>query len=156
MDDQDRKPPHNWPQSGQIVFKNFSLKYREELDFAIKNLNIDVKAGEKIGIVGRTGAGKSSVTLGLFRILEHAHGDILIDNININSIGLHDLRHRLTIIPQDPIIFSGSLRMNLDPFDAFDDSALWQALEQAHLKQFVMDLDNKLYYECTEGGENLR
>lgn len=115
-----------------------------------------IKKKCKIGIVGRTGAGKSSMSLGLWRILETNEGSIEIDGYDIKDIGLHDLRHKLTIIPQDPVIFSGSLRMNLDPFEQYDDAQLWSALEKAHLKEFVQELDDKLMFECSEGGENLR
>lgn len=97
---ENNRPPLEWPQNGEIEFRNYSLKYREELDNVLDNLSLSVKAGEKIGIVGRTGAGKSSLTMGLFRILEHASGSIIIDGIDVNEIGLHDLRHKLTIIPQ--------------------------------------------------------
>jgi ATP-binding cassette subfamily C (CFTR/MRP) protein 1 len=122
----------------------------------LKDLNIDIKPCEKIGIVGRTGAGKSSLTLGLFRILETQHGNISIDGVNINKIGLHDLRKKLTIIPQDPVLFSGTLRINLDPFELYSDEKIWSALEHAHLKSFVEGLDKKLEFECAEGGENIR
>ncbi|NXM53965.1 MRP1 protein, partial [Illadopsis cleaveri] len=112
-------------------------------------------SSQQIGIVGRTGAGKSSLTLGLFRINEAAEGEIIIDGINIAKIGLHDLRFKITIIPQDPILFSGSLRMNLDPFDQYSDEDIWRSLELAHLKNFVSSLPDKLNHECAEGGENL-
>nr|QNH67948.1 ATP-binding cassette transporter subfamily C member 1 X9 [Brachionus plicatilis] len=152
---EDSRPPLEWPAQGQINFDQFSVKYREELDFVLKDINCVIAPGEKIGIVGRTGAGKSSLTLALFRILESIYGKIKIDNIDIKKIGLHDLRKKLTIIPQDPVLFSGSLRMNLDPFEEYSDDQIWMALDDAHLKSFVQELDKKLDFECSEGGENL-
>lgn len=93
--------------------------------------------------------------MSLFRILESNYGEIEIDGININTIGLHDLRKKLTIIPQDPVLFSGTLRINLDPFNEYSDYQIWNALEHANLKEFVQSLDKKLEFECTEGGDNL-
>ncbi|RNA36438.1 multidrug resistance-associated 1 [Brachionus plicatilis] len=151
---EETKPSANWPQNGEVKFENYSVKYREVLDNVLKNINLVINPAEKIGIVGRTGAGKSSLTLSLFRILENSTGTILIDDVNIKKIGLHDLRHKLTIIPQDPIIFSGTIRMNLDPFGEKKDDDLWKALDLAGLKDFVYGLENKLDYECAEGGEN--
>lgn len=109
----------------------------------------------KVGIVGRTGAGKSSLTLALFRIIEAAGGSIIIDGLDIAKLGLHTLRSKLTIIPQDPVLFSGSLRINLDPFGQKSDDELWRALELAHLKVFVKGLPAGLNHEVSEGGENL-
>ncbi|NXP68542.1 MRP1 protein, partial [Chloropsis cyanopogon] len=148
-------PPSSWPEEGKVEFRGYGLRYREDLDLVLKNINVTISGGEKIGIVGRTGAGKSSLTLGLFRINEAAEGEIIIDGINIAKIGLHDLRFKITIIPQDPILFSGSLRMNLDPFDQHSDEDIWRSLELAHLKNFVSSLPDKLNHECAEGGENL-
>ncbi|XP_029433020.1 multidrug resistance-associated protein 1-like isoform X1 [Rhinatrema bivittatum] len=148
-------PASSWPHEGKVEFRGFGLRYREDLDLALKNINVTIDGGEKVGIVGRTGAGKSSLTLGLFRINEAAEGEIIIDGVNIAKIGLHDLRFKITIIPQDPVLFSGSLRMNLDPFDKYSDEEIWTALELAHLKNFVVDLPDKLNHECSEGGENL-
>ncbi|NXO28683.1 MRP3 protein, partial [Cisticola juncidis] len=150
-----KSPPENWPSKGELEFVNYSVRYRKGLDLVLKGLNLRVHGGEKIGIVGRTGAGKSSMTLCLFRILEAVKGEIKIDGVNISEIGLHDLRSRLTIIPQDPVLFSGTLRMNLDPFNKYSDEEIWKALELSHLKRFVSSQPSMLDYECSEGGENL-
>uniref|UniRef100_A0A3Q2PMB4 ABC-type glutathione-S-conjugate transporter n=1 Tax=Fundulus heteroclitus TaxID=8078 RepID=A0A3Q2PMB4_FUNHE len=147
--------PVAWPQSGTIEFQDYGLQYRKGLELALKDVTLHINQREKVGIVGRTGAGKSSLALGIFRILEAAKGKIFIDGVNIADIGLHDLRSRITIIPQDPVLFSGSLRMNLDPFDTYTDEEIWSSLELAHLKTFVSNLPDKLNYECSEGGENL-
>lgn len=147
--------PAGWPTEGCIDIKGFSLRYRRDLEPAIRNISISIQGGEKVGIVGRTGAGKSSLTLGLFRIIEAAEGQIFIDGMDISKLGLHELRSRITIIPQDPVLFSGSLRMNLDPFDSYSDEEVWRALEYSHLKSFVSSLPDKLNHECSEGGENL-
>ncbi|NXX57592.1 MRP3 protein, partial [Scopus umbretta] len=150
-----KSPPEDWPSKGELEFVNYSVRYRKGLDLVLKGLNLKVHGGEKIGIVGRTGAGKSSMTLCLFRILEAVKGEIKIDGVRISEIGLHDLRSRLTIIPQDPVLFSGTLRMNLDPFNKYTDEEIWKALELSHLKRFVSSQPSMLDYECSEGGENL-
>ncbi|XP_055295955.1 multidrug resistance-associated protein 1 isoform X2 [Sitodiplosis mosellana] len=147
--------PKNWPEYGKVQFKNFDVRYREGLDLVLRNVSFTIRETEKVGIVGRTGAGKSSLTLALFRIIESAGGAIVIDGEDISKLGLHTLRSRLTIIPQDPVLFSGSLRLNLDPFGQKSDEAVWRALELAHLKSFVKGLTAGLNHEVTEGGENL-
>ncbi|KAM4624189.1 ATP-binding cassette sub-family C member 3 [Polymixia lowei] len=152
---EDTKPPSDWPLEGNVEFRDYSVRYREGLDLVLKNLTLNVKGGEKIGIVGRTGAGKSSMTLCLFRLLEAAGGEITIDGVKISEIGLHDLRSKLTIIPQEPVLFSGTLRMNLDPFEKYSDEEVWKALEHSHLQKFVTNQPAKLELECSEGGENL-
>jgi len=151
----DVRPPENWPVNGAIDFEKFELRYREGHDLVLKGLDWHIGSKEKVGVVGRTGAGKSSTTLALFRIVEAAGGKIVIDDIDISKIGLHDLRSRLAIIPQDPILFSGTLRNNLDPFDQHQDSEVWAALEHAHLKPFVSELTNGLQFQVSESGENL-
>ncbi|XP_077481255.1 ATP-binding cassette sub-family C member 3 isoform X2 [Stigmatopora argus] len=152
---EDKKPHLDWPMHGNVEFHNYSVRYREGLDLVLKNLTLSVKGGEKVGIVGRTGAGKSSMTLCLFRLLEAAEGEISIDDVKISEIGLHDLRSKLTIIPQEPVLFSGTLRMNLDPFEKYSDEELWKALDHSHLNKFVRNQQAKLEMECSEGGENL-
>ncbi|XP_015591556.1 multidrug resistance-associated protein 1 isoform X6 [Cephus cinctus] len=149
------QPPKDWPRNGRVEFQDVKVRYREGLDLVLNGLTFIVNGGEKVGIVGRTGAGKSSLTLSLFRIIEPAHGKIFIDNIDISTLGLHELRTRLTIIPQDPVLFSGTLRINLDPFYLYDDEEVWRALEHAHLRHFVSGLPNGLMHEVSEGGDNL-
>ncbi|OQV17405.1 Multidrug resistance-associated protein 1 [Hypsibius exemplaris] len=151
----DHRPEKNWPQRGEIKFENYQTRYRPELDLVLKGVTADVGSGEKVGIVGRTGAGKSSLTLALFRIIEAADGSISIDGINIASYGLHDVRSRITIIPQEPVLFSGTLRLNLDPFKIYTDEEVWRALENSHLKRFVSSLPDGLEHAVAEGGENL-
>lgn len=149
------RPPSDWPHQGRVEIEHFDMRYREQLPLVLKDINCIIGAREKVGIVGRTGAGKSTLTLALFRILERAGGRILIDGVDISKIGLQDLRSRLTIIPQDPMLFSGSLRLNLDPFNKYSDEELWDVLEVAHLKNFVSGLDKGLEFVIQDGGENL-
>ncbi|XP_017108725.1 multidrug resistance-associated protein 1 isoform X7 [Drosophila bipectinata] len=151
----DKSKPKNWPEEGRVEFQNFQVRYREGLDLVLRGVSFNIKGGEKVGIVGRTGAGKSSLTLALFRIIESAGGRIAIDGVDIATMGLHMLRSRLTIIPQDPVLFSGSLRINLDPFEVKTDDEIWKALELSHLKSFVKSLAAGLNHEIAEGGENL-
>uniref|UniRef100_A0A3B3S3B1 ATP binding cassette subfamily C member 2 n=1 Tax=Paramormyrops kingsleyae TaxID=1676925 RepID=A0A3B3S3B1_9TELE len=151
----DVHPSDSWPEPGRVYIEDYKVRYRPELDLVLQGITCDISGKEKIGIVGRTGAGKSSLTNCLFRLIEAADGRILIDGVDIAKLGLHDLRGRLTIIPQDPVLFSGTLRMNLDPFEKFSDEAIWQVLELSHLKEFVAGLLDGLYHEITEGGENL-
>jgi ABC-type multidrug transport system fused ATPase/permease subunit len=123
-----RRPPVAWPAKGEVDFRNYSTRYREGLDLVLKNITLDIKSHEKIGVVGRTGAGKSSLTLALFRLIEPATGNIDIDDVNTSSIGLLDLRRRLAIIPQDAALFEGTVRDNLDPAGVHDDTELWSVL----------------------------
>ncbi|XP_070201750.1 multidrug resistance-associated protein 1-like [Littorina saxatilis] len=151
----DKRPPRSWPETGEVTFNNYQTRYREGLELVVKGVTCSIKDGERVGIVGRTGAGKSSLTLALFRLIEAAGGSILIDSVNIADMGLHDLRSRLTILPQDPVMFSGTLRMNLDPFDEYSEQQVWTALDRAHLRQSVVSLPGQLDFQCGEEGTNL-
>lgn len=128
--EKDQLAPVNWPSYGKINFKDFNFRYSENSNIILKGLNFTINSNEKVGIVGRTGAGKSSIVQALFR-LAHNEGCIEIDDIDIATLGLHDLRKKIAIIPQDPVLFSGTMRENLDPFDEKTDDELWNALEQA-------------------------
>ncbi|RKP10579.1 multi drug resistance-associated protein MRP [Thamnocephalis sphaerospora] len=149
-----KRPSPAWPARGAIKFENYQTRYREGLDLVLKGITFDVKPREKVGIVGRTGAGKSSLTLALFRLIEAANGSITIDGEDIGKIGLYDLRSRLTIIPQDPVLFAGTVRSNLDPFGTHDDVEIWNVLRSAHLKDHVSGLEDKLNAAVLQGGEN--
>ncbi|NWW33878.1 MRP2 protein, partial [Panurus biarmicus] len=150
-----KRPPRGWPSRGEIQFVDYKVRYRPELDLVLQGITCNIGSTEKVGVVGRTGAGKSSLTNCLFRVLEAAGGKIIIDDVDIATIGLHDLRNNLTIIPQDPVLFTGTLRMNLDPFDQYSDEEVWKALELAHLKTYVQGLPEGLLHLVSEGGENL-
>ncbi|GAM21228.1 hypothetical protein SAMD00019534_044030 [Acytostelium subglobosum LB1] len=148
------RPAADWPQHGAITFDNLVMRYREGLDPVLKGISCEIKPKEKIGIVGRTGAGKSSIVLALFRLIEASEGRILIDGKDISSYGLKDLRRNLSIIPQDPVLFSGTLRDNLDPFNESTDEELWDLLENIQLHATVKNLDGGLLCKVTENGEN--
>lgn len=151
-------PPITWPSDGSISFNNYSTRYRKNLDLVLKNVTFKINPGEKIGVVGRTGAGKSSLAVALFRIIEAVSGNIDIDSINTSTLILNDLRKNLGIIPQDSQLFEDSLRLNLDPFDYFKDDEIWKALELAHLKDHILLIEfegeNKLNVPVMEGGSN--
>ena len=146
-------PPASWPDKGTITMKDVAFQYSSELPLVLKDLCFTIQPAEKVGIVGRTGAGKSSLISVLYRLAE-PHGLITIDGVDTKSIGLHDLRKKMSIIPQDPVLFSGTLRYNLDPFDEYTDTDLWKALEQVQLKSGVQQLEGQLEGEVSEGGSN--
>ncbi|PNF34508.1 hypothetical protein B7P43_G10749 [Cryptotermes secundus] len=150
----DRKPPDSWPSQGVIVFDRIFLAYSKNEASVLKNISFVIRPGEKVGIVGRTGAGKSSLIAALFRLVDVSSGRIQIDGIDIASIGLHDLRSKISIIPQESVLFSGSLRENLDPFSEYSDAALWAALAEVELKQVVGELPAGLSHRVSEGGSN--
>ncbi|KAJ2745284.1 hypothetical protein GGI20_002307 [Coemansia sp. BCRC 34301] len=151
---EDHRPARLWPEQGLVEFRNYSTRYREGLDLVLKDVSFSVKPREKVGIVGRTGAGKSSLTLALFRIIEAAEGQILLDGEDIAQYGLFDVRSKLSIIPQDPVLFAGTVRENLDPFNSYSDQDIWRALEHARLADFIRTKDERLEFVVTQGGEN--
>ncbi|XP_073003248.1 ABC transporter C family member 2-like [Typha latifolia] len=148
------RPPPGWPSPGSIKFENVVLRYRPELPPVLHGISFTIEGSEKIGIVGRTGAGKSSMLNALFRIVELEQGKIFIDNCDVSKFGLWDLRKTLGIIPQSPVLFSGSVRFNLDPFNEHNDADLWEALEKAHLKDAIRRNTLGLDAEVSEAGEN--
>ncbi|GAA5854514.1 hypothetical protein JCM9279_000825 [Rhodotorula babjevae] len=148
------KPSPDWPQQGVIRFEHVKARYREDLDLVLRDVNFEIKAGEKVGVCGRTGAGKSSLTMVLYRIVEPEGGVISIDGVDVGKIGLHDLRSRLSIIPQDSQMFAGTLRQNLDPSGQATDAQMWAALEQCRLKEHVERMEGKLDAQIDEGGTN--
>ncbi|KAF5288561.1 hypothetical protein FQA39_LY15340 [Lamprigera yunnana] len=149
-----QKPSHPWPNFGEIKFENVHLRYFANDFYVLKNFNFTIHPNEKIGIVGRTGAGKSSLISTLFRLVK-AEGSIKIDGINIENVGLEDLRKKLSIIPQDPVLFSGPIRKNVDPFDEFEDEVIWKAFEEVRLKEIIENMDLGLSANISQGGSNL-
>ncbi|KAG1662667.1 Multidrug resistance-associated protein 4 [Nymphon striatum] len=147
------KPPVNWPYSGRIEMKDLSVKYNPEGPSVLKNVSCEIHAHEKIGIVGRTGAGKSTLISALFRLTE-PEGYIKIDNVITKDLGLHDLRNSISIIPQDPLLFTNTIRYNLDPFEKHCDEELWEVLSQVCLKDVVSSFTCGLSTDLIEGGNN--
>ncbi|CAH0722571.1 unnamed protein product, partial [Brenthis ino] len=141
--------PPSWPDQGRITFQNVNLKYAMDADPILKNLNLNIESGWKIGIVGRTGAGKSSLISAIFRFA-FIEGKILIDDIDTSQVSKQELRSKISIIPQEPVLFSATIRYNLDPFNIYSDDELWRALEQVDMKSAVPSLD----FKVTEGGAN--
>ena len=152
-DESQRPTSKNWPEHGRIVFKDVRLTYNPNEAPVLKNLNFTINAGEKVGIVGRTGAGKSSIITALFQLYQ-IEGSIFIDDVDTTKIPLDLLRSKIAIIPQEPVLFSGTMRKNLDPFDEYNDDILWSALEQVELKEVIKELPHGLSTDVTEGGAN--
>ena len=144
-----------WPQSGRVSFRGVSARYRDELPLSIKKVTLTIPSATKVAIVGRTGSGKSSLTLTLFRLLEPAEGKIEIDGVDISTLGLVKLRKAIGVIPQENRGFQGTIRSNLDPFGEHDDTELWQVLEAAQLRDFVSNLEGGLDSPVSIGGSNL-
>ncbi|KAL0032002.1 hypothetical protein WJX77_000079 [Trebouxia sp. C0004] len=149
-------PPRDWPHAGGIVIDNLQVRYRGDLDLVLKGLSLSIKPREKIGIVGRTGCGKSTLMSTLFRIVEPTGGRVVIDGHDLAQVPLHQLRSKLTLVPQDPVVFSGTVRDNLDPFNACDgDAAIWSALRQTGMADTVKNLQGGLDAVLGEAGSNL-
>ncbi|CAD5197112.1 unnamed protein product, partial [Musa acuminata subsp. malaccensis] len=148
------RPPTNWPHFGTICFRNLEVRYAEHLPSVLKNITCIVPGRKKVGVVGRTGSGKSTLIQALFRIVEPREGTIEIDDVDICKIGLHDLRYRLSIIPQDPIMFEGTVRGNLDPLEEYSDSRIWEVLDKCQLGDLIRQSSKKLDSTVIENGEN--
>lgn len=142
-----------WPTTGDIEFNDYKMRYREGLDLVLRGITCNIASNEKIGIVGRTGAGKSSIVLALFRLVEAAEGNIKLDHTDISTVGLNTLRSRIAIIPQDPVLFSGTLRDNLDPFCTMHDDEIWRVLDHIQLKD-AAEKAGGLQSTVAENGEN--
>lgn len=153
MEIKETKPTDAWPTKGAIVFDDLTIKYSND-STALKSVTCKVKSKERIGIVGRTGAGKSTLVTALFRTTEPSSGTIKIDGVDISKIGLFDLRSRLSIIPQTPQLFVGTVRYNLDPFEEHSDHELWTVLKMVRLREHVAALSSCLYEQIDEGGTN--
>lgn len=143
-----------WPDKGTIEFSNVSMRYREN-DLVLRGLSFTIRGGSRVGVCGRTGAGKSSIMVALFRIVNIEAGCILIDGIDTGSVPLATLRSRLAIIPQDPVLFSGTIRFQLDPFDEYSDVEVWEALEQVYMADSVRGMPGGLNASIAENGDNL-
>ncbi|KAI0491898.1 hypothetical protein KFK09_026160 [Dendrobium nobile] len=150
----DSRPPPSWPLDGRIDFQNLKIKYKPTAPFVLKGITCTFSAGNKIGVVGRTGSGKTTLISALFRLIDPAEGRILIDSIDICSIGLKDLRMKLSIIPQEPTLFRGSVRSNLDPLGVYTDHEIWEALERCQLKSIIRSLPAQLDSSVSDDGEN--
>ncbi|PKU67612.1 ABC transporter C family member 4 [Dendrobium catenatum] len=147
-------PSPNWPTDGEISVIDLKVRYRPNTPLVLNGITFNINAGEKIGVVGRTGSGKSTLIQALFRIVEPSGGKIIIDGVDICILGLHDLRSRLGIIPQEPVLFDGTVRSNVDPIGRHTDDEIWQSLERCQLKQVVAAKPEKLDSLVVDNGEN--
>ncbi|KAL4625801.1 hypothetical protein ACB092_05G050600 [Castanea dentata] len=152
---EDNRPPSSWPSMGRLELQALKIRYRPNAPLVLKEITCTFKEGTKVGVVGRTGSGETILISALFRLVEPANGKILVDGLDICSIGLKDLRMKLSIIPQEPTLFKGSVRTNLDPLDLYSDDEIWKALEKCQLKATISSLPNLLDTSVSDEGENL-
>ncbi|KAL8234311.1 hypothetical protein R6Q59_020411 [Mikania micrantha] len=150
----DNPPPSNWPSHGNIMLKDLQVRYRSNMPLVIKGITLNIKGGEKVGVVGRTGGGKSTLIQVLFRLVEPCGGSITIDGIDISTLGLHDLRSRFGIIPQEPILFEGTVRSNIDPIGQHSDEEIWRSLKRCQLFDVVAAKPGKLDSAVVDNGDN--
>ncbi|XP_061365513.1 ABC transporter C family member 4-like [Gastrolobium bilobum] len=150
----DRLPPLNWPGQGNVDIKDLQVRYRPNTPLVLKGITLSINGGEKIGVVGRTGSGKSTLIQVFFRLVEPSGGKIIVDSIDISVLGLHDLRSRFGIIPQEPVLFEGTVRSNIDPTGQYTDEEIWKSLERCQLKDAVVSKPEKLDSLVVDNGEN--
>lgn len=150
----DTPVPISWPHRGDITFENVSLRYENQTESIVTNLNLVIPAGQRLGICGRSGSGKSTLAMSLFRVVDIATGQIFIDNVDIATIHTDEIRTRLSIIPQDVMLFNGTIRENLDPSNHYTDLDLWNSLEMAQLKQMIVAMPNGLDTMIGDNGGN--
>ncbi|XP_021820067.1 ABC transporter C family member 14-like isoform X2 [Prunus avium] len=150
----DRVPPSNWPSHGNVELKDLQVRYRPNTPLVLKGISLSIHGGEKIGVVGRTGGGKSTLIQVFFRLVEPSGGKIIIDGIDITTLGLHDLRSRFGIIPQEPVLFEGTVRSNIDPVGIYSDEEIWKSLERCQLKDVVAAKPDKLNSLVADDGDN--
>eukprot|EP00762_Andalucia_godoyi_P002737 ANDGO_04493.mRNA.1 ABC transporter C family member 3 len=149
-----QKPPKSWPHKGSLKMENVVMRYDERMDPALRGVSFEFLPREKIGVVGRTGSGKSSIIMTIFRLYEPENGTMTVDGVDLSKISLSDVRSSLAIIPQEPVMFRGTVRSNLDPFNLYHDDEIWKSLELSHLKPSVSVLQQKLLAPVTENGSN--
>ncbi|PNX76222.1 ABC transporter C family member 10-like protein [Trifolium pratense] len=148
------RPPPNWPVVGRVEIKELQIRYRPDAPLVLRGITCTFEGGHKIGIVGRTGSGKTTLIGALFRLVEPTGGKIIVDGIDIGSIGLHDLRSRFGIIPQDPTLFNGTVRYNLDPLSQHSDQEIWEVLGKCQLQEAVQEKEGGLDSSVVEDGAN--